>query len=123
MNNFVQQFVGEHIQPGNTYILEGYMRGEDIEAFTFENSYSWSHQVYERYCQHWDCPGVNLYGYTYSYPAPIMDWLWSINYPHRWWVHNALMPYLKIGHTGASPGTNYHPLNDLYPIEPSKGEE
>jgi len=39
------------------------------------------------------------------------------------WVHDALMPYLKIGHLGANPGTDYYPLNDLYPVEPSKGEE
>jgi hypothetical protein len=122
-NNFVLQYVEDDIEPGNTYILEGYMRGEKIESFILENNYSWSHQVYDHYCQHKDCPGVNLYGYTYSYPAPLMDWLWSINYPHRWWVHNALMPYLKIGHTGANPGTDYYPLADLYPAEPSKGEE
>jgi len=113
-------FVGDYLVPGYQYILEGYMRAQDVESYVFNNCYNWTHQLYERYAKNEDCPGGAYFGYYDFYPSIIQDWLWSINYPHRWWLKSIPMPYDKIGNLCGANYPGFYPLEALYPQEAGK---
>lgn len=123
MQDLLEDGKGLPITEQHRYVLEGYMRAENIESFIFLNCYHWTHHIYNKYSEGYDCPGVVYFGYTWVYPAIIHDWLWSIDWPVTWWENENSMAYLKIGHKGGLPGLYYQPLNDLYPIEIGKLEE
>jgi hypothetical protein len=96
------------------------MRAQDVESYVFNNCYNWTHQLYERYVKNEDCPGGAYFGYCEFYPSIIQDWMWSINYPQRWWLRSIAMPYDKIGNLCGANYPGFYPLEALYPQEAAK---